>query len=111
MKVIESLISKMSIPVISSSVALIKLTQMQPNTAITHYLKAFIGKSYNFPRKVINILNDYFLKFSEIQEELPVVWHQLLLSYCQQYGGSLDEMIKSSFSDLISLHNHKIISP
>ena len=84
---------------------------MEPNTAVIHYLKAFIAKSYNFPKKVILKMNDYFMKFKTIKEELPVIWHQLLLSYCQQYGGSFDEMAKASFCDLVKVHHHKILTP
>ncbi len=58
----------MSIPVISSSVALIKITEMEPSTAILHYLKALISKNYSFPRKVLVILTDYLLKFNNVNE-------------------------------------------
>lgn len=61
--VIESLLSKMTIPVISSSVALIKLSEMEPCPATVHYVKALLSKCYNFPKKVIAIITAYFLKF------------------------------------------------
>jgi essential nuclear protein 1 len=66
--VIESLISKMSIPVISSAVAIIKLTEHAPTTATIHYLKAFINKAYNLPRKVITGMVNYFLSFHKVEE-------------------------------------------
>lgn len=67
-KVIESLLSKMSIPVISSSVALIKMTEMEPSTAVLHYLKALASKNYSFPRKVLTVLTNYLLKFEHLDE-------------------------------------------
>lgn len=60
----ESILSKMSIPVISSSVALIKMTEMEACPAIFHYLKVLMNKSYNFPRKVINTMSTYLMKIA-----------------------------------------------
>lgn len=62
-KVIESLLSKISIPVISSSVALIKMTEMTPSSAILHYLKALVSKNYSFPKKVLSVLTNYLIQF------------------------------------------------
>lgn len=58
----------MSIPVISSSVALIKMTEMEPTTAIFHYLKVLVNKNYSFPKKVLVLLTGYLLKFELIPE-------------------------------------------
>jgi hypothetical protein len=80
----------MSIPVISTSVALIKMTEMEPSTAIFHYLKVLANKNYSFPKKVLSLLTSYLLKFELIPEEMPVIWHQLFLSIIKQYGNSLD---------------------
>jgi essential nuclear protein 1 len=62
-KVIESLLSKISIPVISSSVALIKMTEMEPSSAILHYLRALVCKNYSFPKKVLSVLTNYLIQF------------------------------------------------
>ena len=53
----------MTIPVISSSVALIKLTEKEPTTAVLHYLLAIVSKHYNFPKRVISTITQYLLKF------------------------------------------------
>ena len=50
-------------------------------------------------------------RFTQINDELPVIWHQLLLTFCKQYGATLDEMVKSSLMEVIKKHHHKIISP
>ena len=96
--VIESLLSKMTIPVISSSVALIKLSELEPTAASIHYIKALISKSYNFPKKVIIIITQYLLNFVNVKEELPVVWHQLLLTFIRQYNSAIDEMSKNGLA-------------
>lgn len=63
---IESLLSKISIPVISSSVALIKMTEMEPCSAILHYLKSLVSKNYSFPKKVLTVLTNYLLQFENV---------------------------------------------
>lgn len=62
-KVIESLITKITIPVISSSVALIKMTEMPPTSPVLHYLRALVSKNYSFPKKVLTVLTSYLLQF------------------------------------------------
>ncbi len=62
-KVIESLITKITIPVISSSVALIKMTEMPPTSAVLHYLRALVSKNYSFPKRVLTVLTSYLLSF------------------------------------------------
>lgn len=86
----------MSIPVISSSVAMLKMMEMPYSSAIVHYLSALLRKNYSFPRKVITILTEYLLKFQSYEKELPIVWHQLLLTFAKQYSSSIDEMGKGA---------------
>ena len=110
--VIESLLTKMTIPVISSSVALIKLCEMEPNTAVFHYIKALISKSYNFPKRIIFVITQYLLKFKNYQgDELPIIWHQFFLTFCRQYGGAIDEMSKPELIQSAKKNTHKLITP
>ena len=101
----------MTIPVISSSVALIKLTELQPTTAVLHYIKALLSKSYNFPKRIMSVMTAYLLKFGSYKEELPIVWHNLFLTFCKQYGGAIDEMSKPDLINVAKQHNHKFITP
>lgn len=86
---------------------------MQPCTAIFNYLKALVNKSYNFPKKVIHIVGLYLMKLARKNkgQQLPVVWHQLILNFVRQYGSNVDEMMKQDFIDAIKGCAHKIITP
>jgi hypothetical protein len=42
----------------------------------------------------MTVLTQYFIKFIKYNEELPIVWHQLFLTFCRQYGSEIDEMSK-----------------
>lgn len=66
-KVIESLLSKMSIPVISASVAMLKLMELPPSTPSIHYLNALLNKHYTLPRRVLTALSEYLLSFQQAE--------------------------------------------
>jgi hypothetical protein len=84
---------------------------MEPNTAVFHYLKAIVNKAYNFPKRIITVLCQYFTKFNEYKEELPVIWHQLFLTFCKQYNSAIDEMLKPGLAEIAKKHTHKLITP
>ena len=110
-KVIESLLSKMSIPVITASVAMLKLLEMPPTNPIIHYLSAFLNKHYTLPKRVLTAITEYLLAFKNFEGELSIAWQNLLLTLVKQYGQSLDEMAKSALSDLAKAKSHKLITP
>jgi hypothetical protein len=110
-KVVESLLSKMSIPVISASVAMLKLMEMPPSTPSIHYLSALLNKHYTLPRRVLTRMTEYLLSFAEQEGEMSVAWQCLFLTLTKQYSQSLDEMSKAALVDLAKNKNHKLITP
>lgn len=56
-------------------------------------------------------MTQYLLSFMDFKEELPVVWHQLLLTFIRQYNSAIDEMSKNSLAQLAKKHSHKLITP
>ena len=100
----------MSIPVISASVAMLKLMDLPVTTSVIHYLSAFLNKHYTLPKRVLNDLVRYMLSFGEIEGEMSVSWQGLLLTLAKQYGQCLDEMQKSSLKDLCKMKHHKLMS-
>ena len=101
----------MTIPVISASVAMLKLMEMQPTTPVIHYLSAFLNKHYTLPKRVLSNLVMYLLSFGEVEGDLSVTWQTLLLTLAKQYGQCLDEMQKSSLKELCKKKPHKLITP
>ena len=45
-----------------------------------------MDKKYALPYRVIDSLMTHFLGFEEEERELPVVWHQSLLTFVQRWG-------------------------
>lgn len=96
---------------ISASVAMLKLMELQPTTAILHYLSALLGKHYTLPKRVLTRMTEYLLNFYEMEGEATVVWQNLLLTLAKQYSQSLDEMGKASLIELARHKSHKLMTP
>lgn len=85
--IIGSILHKVSIPAFHSSAALIKLTELDYNIATGYFIKMLIGKRYALPSIALDMLLDFFCKFEEKDEEtnivpeMPVMWHQTLLTF------------------------------
>lgn len=75
----------MSIPILHSSVAIIKLCEFGYSIGTAYFLKIFIGKNYSLSGKVIEALVKYFVKFKDEAKELPTLWHQTLLLFVSKY--------------------------
>lgn len=87
--IVGSILHKVSIPSFHSCAALIKLTEMEYNIATGYFIKVLIGKRYALPQIALDMLVDFFCRFTEPSEddeegkvpEMPVMWHQTLLTF------------------------------
>ena len=110
-KVIESILTKMSIPMISASVAMLKLMEIPATTATIHYLWALLGKHYTLPKRVLVGMVQYLTGFEGVEGEASVAWQSLLLTLVKQYSQSLDEMSRAALSQLAKNKKHHIMTP
>ena len=60
---------------------------------------------------VIDSLAIYFTNFKDEFNELPILWHQSLLSFVQRYKEDMTIEQKEALIDLVSIKNHYAISP
>lgn len=44
-----------------------------------------LSKRYALPYRVIDALVEHFLRFRQETRDLPVIWHQSLLTFAQRY--------------------------
>lgn len=83
--IIGSILAKVSIPILHASAALIKLTEFDYGVGSGYFIKVLLSKRFSLPTKALEILVDYFSKFGIKEfnkiEEMPVMWHQTLLSF------------------------------
>ncbi|XP_068125582.1 bystin [Hyperolius riggenbachi] len=108
--IIGSVLTKCSIPVLHSSAAMLKIAEMEYNGANSIFLRLLIDKKYALPFRVLDALVAHFLAFRTDQRELPVLWHQCLLTLCQRYKEDMLLKQKQSLLELLRIHNHPQIS-
>lgn len=71
--------TKCSIPVLHSSAAMLKIAEMEYISANSIFLRLPLDKAY----WVLDVLVFHFLAFRTEKHQLPVLWHQCLLTLAQ----------------------------
>lgn len=108
--IIGSILTKCSIPVLHSSAAMLKLAEMEYNGANSIFLRLLLDKKYALPFRVLDALVAHFLSFRSERRELPVLWHQSLLTLAQRYKADLGSEQKEALLELLKIQTHPQIS-
>lgn len=109
--IIGSVLSKVSIPMMHSAAAMIKMASMPYSGATSLFLRVLLDKKYSLPYKVIDTLLRHFCAFRKETRELPVLWHQALLVFAQRYKNTLTNEQKAFIKPLLKQHFHYKITP
>lgn len=136
--IISSVLARVSIPVLHSAAALMRLTEIaaEQSSAATEgggatniFIRVLLEKKYALPYKVIDNLVFHFLRFratdapkgeddmsgiggSDMKDfKLPVLWHQSLLAFAQRYRNDITEDQREALLDLLLVRGHKQIGP
>lgn len=108
--IFSSILAKCSIPVLHCSVALLKLAQLPYSGPSTLFMKTILNKKYSLPYKVIDAMVNYFKGFINDDRDLPVIWHQNLLTFAQRYKNELSDEQKETIKFVSKRKVHKAIS-
>lgn len=109
--IIGSIIEKVTIPVLHSSVALFKLAEMEYCGTTSYFIKLILEKKYALPYRVVDAIVAHFLKFLDETRVMPVIWHQSLLAFVQRYKNELRLEDKANIRILLQSHRHKDVTP
>ncbi|KAM6183763.1 bystin isoform 2-T2 [Erethizon dorsatum] len=109
--IVGSVITKCSIPVLHSSAAMLKIAEMEYSGANSIFLRLLLDKKYALPYRVLDALVFHFLGFRAEKRELPVLWHQCLLTLAQRYKADLASDQKEALLELLRLQPHPQLSP
>lgn len=121
--ILASVLSKVSIPMLHSAAALLRLSEMQYSGPNSLFIRVLLDKKYALPYKVVDALVFHFLRFSEqgsgVEKlkdgsglyRMPVLWHQSLLVFAQRYKQDLTPDQKTALLDLLRVQKHHGISP
>jgi len=109
--IISSILSKVSIPVLHSAAAMLKIAEMNYSGANSIFLRVLLDKKYALPFRVIDALVGHYLKFMSDNRELPVLWHQAFLVFTQRYKEDISSEQKEALLELCKKHYHDKITP
>jgi len=109
--IIGSVLQKVSVPMLHSAVAILKLAEMSFSPANTLFLRTFLRKKYALPYRVIDALVEYFSGFAESTEIPPVLWQQTLLAFAQHYKAEITAEQKESLKSVLRAQPHAQITP
>lgn len=109
--IIGSVLQKVSVPMLHSSVAILKLAEMGYSPANTLFLRTLLLKKYALPYRVVDTLVEYFAGFADGQECPPVLWQQTLLAFVQHYKAEITAEQKESIKVVLRAQPHPQITP
>ncbi len=104
--IVGSVMSKVSIPMMHSAAAMLKLTQLPYSGGTSIFLTVLMNKKYSLPYKVIDAIAAHFASFQHETRVLPVLWHQSLLVFSQRYKLNLTKAQKNKIRDTLRKHQH-----
>ncbi|KAF9197963.1 snoRNA-binding rRNA-processing protein [Haplosporangium sp. Z 27] len=109
--IVGSVITKVSIPVLHSAAALLRLADMEYTGPNSLFIRVLLDKKYALPYKVIDSLVDHFLRFKMDPRPMPVLWHQSFLIFAQRYKSDITPDQKQALIELLRFKTHEGISP
>ena len=104
--IIGSVLVKNSIPMLHSSAALLKLAEMDYNGANSIFIRTLLDKKYALPYRVVDAVVFHFVRFATDERDLPVLWHQSLLTFVQRYKEDVSQEQKDAILQLVRCHEH-----
>ncbi|KIJ26986.1 hypothetical protein M422DRAFT_216042 [Sphaerobolus stellatus SS14] len=116
--IIASVLSNAKIPMLHSAAALARLASLPKYSGPSSlFIRVLLDKKYALPFQTLDLLVHYFVRISNTykaglgeSEELPVLWHQSLLVFCQRFAPDLAPDQKDALLDVIRVHPHPQIS-
>lgn len=109
--IVGSVLARCSIPVLHSAAAILKLAEMNYSGANSIFLRIFFDKKYALPYRVVDAAVHHFIKFQMDPREMPVLWHQAMLTFCQRYKADLSSEQKEAMLQLLTVHKHHTLTP
>ncbi|XP_066160321.1 bystin isoform X2 [Oryza sativa Japonica Group] len=109
--IIGSIISKVSIPPLHASAALMKLAEMEYCGTTSYFIKLFLDKKYALPYRVVDAVFAHFMRFIDEERVMPVIWHQSLLAFVERYKNELEKKDKEKLARLLDHQKHYLVTP
>lgn len=109
--IIGSVLAKISIPILHSCAAIMKIAEMEYSGANSIFLRVLLDKKYALPFRVVDAVVFHFLGFRGEKRELPVLWYQCFLTFAQRYKEHVSSEQKHALLEICKIHYHSSITP
>merc|ERR1719367_2122467 len=109
--IIGSMLAKRSIPMMHSAAVMLKIAEMEYSGANSIFLRILFDKKYALPYRVVDSVVFHFIRFRNEKRELPVLWHQSLLTFIQRYKGHISSEQKEALMEVLKFQVHGKITP
>ncbi|EEB05873.1 bystin family U3 and U14 snoRNA associated protein [Schizosaccharomyces japonicus yFS275] len=109
--IVGSVLTKVSVPVLHSAAALLRLTEFEMSGAQSLFIRILLDKKYALPYKVVDALVFYFLRWKSIDRPLAVLEHQSLLVFAQRYKHDITPEQKDALLEVVIAKGHYSIGP
>lgn len=109
--IIGSVIARNQIPVLHSAACLLKICEMEYSGANSIFIRIFLEKRYALPYRVIDAAVFHFIRFEHDKREMPVLWHQSLLTFVQRYKNDISSEQKEALFSLLRKKQHMKLTP
>ncbi|KRX23267.1 Sodium-dependent acetylcholine transporter, partial [Trichinella nelsoni] len=76
-------------------------TEKEYSLAISYFLKILMDKKYTLPYIALDGIFNHFMRFINVKKTLPVLWHETLLCFVQNYKSDLSSEQREALLDLI----------
>ncbi|XP_028160256.1 bystin [Ostrinia nubilalis] len=109
--IVGSVLARNSVPVLHSSAAMLKIAEMDYTGANSIFLRILFDKKYALPYRVVDSVVFHFLRFQMDPRNLPVLWHQALLTFVQRYKADISTEQRDALLELLRKQSHPTITP
>ncbi|KAL9647135.1 hypothetical protein ABK040_004851 [Willaertia magna] len=111
--IMGGLLKKISIPILHSAAALMRILQLDFSSPRCMIIKSLIDKRYALPTQVIQAVVKHFTHFMSVNltQELPSIWFQTLLDFVEYYNFQLSHGQRKHLKELVKVHKHYSMSP
>lgn len=109
--IIGSILQKVSVPVLHSAAALLRLTEFDLSGATSVFIRILLDKKYALPYKVLDSLVFYFMRWKSLERPLAVLEHQSMLVFAQRYKFDITPEQKDALLEVVRLKGHYSIGP
>jgi len=109
--ILSAVLRRVHVPVLHSAAALLRLAEMEYGGTTSFFIRVLLDKKYALPYRVLDAMVEHFVRFAKEDRQLPVVWHQSLVTFVQRYKTEIRAEDKERLRRLCRAQFHYQVTP